>query len=59
MEAAFFVSEEALSRLQPNVVGEAGLLAAFDASRQLIYAAATKVYARGPRGSYDLISTDF
>jgi hypothetical protein len=59
MEAAFFVSEEALRRLQPNMIGEAGLLSAFDANRQLIHAAATKVYARGPRGSYDLASTDF
>jgi hypothetical protein len=59
MEAAFFVSEEALRRLQPNMVGGAGLLGTFDANRQLIYAAATKVYARGPRGSYDLVSTDF
>jgi len=50
---------EALKRLQPGIVGEAGLLGAFDANRPLIYAAAAKVYARGPRGSYDLESVDF
>ena len=59
MEAAFFVSEEALRRLQPDISGENGLLSAFDANRQLIYATATKVYARGPKGSYDLLSGDF
>jgi hypothetical protein len=59
MEAAFFVSEEALRRLQPNMADEAGLLRAFDANRQLIHAVAAKVYGRGPRGSYDLVSADF
>jgi hypothetical protein len=38
---------------------EDGLLSAFDANRDLIYAAASKVYARGRKGSYDLVSTDF
>jgi hypothetical protein len=38
---------------------EAGLLSAFDAHRDLIYATAAKVYARSHRGSYDLVSTDF
>jgi hypothetical protein len=38
---------------------EAGLLGAFDANRDLIYAAAAKVYARGRKGSYDLVSADF
>jgi hypothetical protein len=33
---------------------EAGLLGAFDAHRDLIYATAAKVYARSHRGSYDL-----
>ena len=39
--------------------GKAGLLSAFDANRDLIYAAAARVYARGRKGSYDLVSTDF
>jgi hypothetical protein len=60
MEAVFFVTEDALKRLQPGMrFDEAGLLSAFDANRALIHAAATKVYARGRRGSYDLVSTDF
>jgi hypothetical protein len=59
MEAAFFVTEEALKRLQPRTLGEVGLLSAFDANRPLIYAAAARVYARGPKGSYDLDAADF
>ncbi|MGZ5845191.1 MAG: hypothetical protein ACXWJL_09335 [Xanthobacteraceae bacterium] len=37
---------------------EPGLLGAFDANH-LIHAAAAKVYARGRRGSYHLVSADF
>jgi hypothetical protein len=60
MEAAFCVTEDALERVQPDMrFDEAGLLSAFDANRDLIYAAATKVYARGRRGSYDVVSADF
>jgi Protein of unknown function (DUF1488) len=60
MEASFFVEEDALKRIQPDMQGgEAGLLSAFDLNRNLIYAAATKVYERGPRGVYDLIPADF
>jgi Protein of unknown function (DUF1488) len=60
MEASFFVTEDALKRVQPNMRSdEAGLLGAFDAHRNLIYAAAAKVYARGRKGSYDLFSSDF
>jgi len=48
MEASFFVTEDALKRVQPDMrFDEAGLLSAFDAHRNLIYAAAAKVYARG------------
>jgi hypothetical protein len=60
MEASFFVSEEALKRVQPNMrFDESGLLDAFDANRDLICATAVKVYARGRRGSYDLVTSDF
>ena len=60
MEASFYVTEDALSRVQPGLrLDEAGLLGAFDANRDLICATAAKVYARGHRGSYDLVSTDF
>ena len=60
MEASFYVTEDALKRVQPGMrFDEAGLLDAFDANRNLIYAAAAKVYARGHKGSYDLVSADF
>lgn len=60
MEASFFVTEDALKQLQPNIAfDEPGLLSAFDANRNLIYAAAARVYARGRKGSYDVVSSDF
>jgi Protein of unknown function (DUF1488) len=60
MEAVFFVTEDALKRVQPGMrLDEAGVLSAFDANRDLIHAAAAKVYARGRRGSYDLVGSDF
>ena len=60
MEVPFFVTEDALIRIQPNMrLDEAGLLSVFDAHRNMIYAAATKVYSRGRKGSYDLVSADF
>jgi len=59
MEASFFVTEDALKRVQPDMrFDEAGLLSAFDANRNLIYAAAAKVYARGRKGSYDVGGSD-
>jgi hypothetical protein len=60
LEASFFVTADALKRVQPDVpIDEAGLLRAFDANRDLIYATASKVYARGRKGSYELLSVDF
>ena len=60
MEASFFVSEDALKRIQPDMFfDEAGLLRAFDFNRELIYATAAKVYGRGHKGSYDLLPGDF
>jgi len=60
MEAAFFVTEDALKRVQPDMrPDEAGLLRAFDANRVLIYAAAAKIYKRGTKGSYDVDARDF
>ena len=60
MEASFFVSEEALKRIQPGVSpDEAGLLSAFDSHCALIHATATKVYKRGRKGSYELDPADF
>jgi len=60
MEAPFFVGGDALRRIEPDMRSdEAGLLAAFDRNRRRIYAAATKVYERGRKGSYDLLPDDF
>ena len=60
MEATFFMTEDALKRVQPGMrLDETGLLGAFDANRDLIHQTAAKVYSRGQRGSYDLLYTDF
>lgn len=60
MEWSFFVTEDALKRLDPAVPrDEAGLLLAFDANRVRIYDAATKAYKRDRRGSYELAAADF
>ena len=59
MEWSFFVTEDALKRLQPNVSrDETGLLLAFDANRALIYAAAMKAYKRERKGFYELAAAD-
>jgi hypothetical protein len=60
MEASFFINEDALTRIQPDThLDEAGFLNAFDSNRDLICAAAAKVYVRGSRGSYDLVAANF
>ena len=60
MEATFFMTGDALKHVDPGMqFDEAGVLSAFDANRALIHRIATRVYARGQRGSYDLIYTDF
>jgi hypothetical protein len=60
IEASFFINEDALKRIQPDArLDEPGFLSAFDTNRDLICAAAAKVYVRGSRGSYDLIATNF
>jgi hypothetical protein len=60
MEWSFFVTEDALKRLQPNVLrDEAGLLLAFDVNRALIYAAAMRAYKRERKASYELAAEDF
>jgi len=60
MEWSFFITEDALKRLQPNVeCNEAGFLLAFDANRAAIQAAAIKAYKRERKGSYELAATDF
>jgi hypothetical protein len=60
MEASFFVTEDALRKLTPDMkFDEGGLLSAFDLNRKLIYATAAKVYRRGRKGSYELQAADF
>jgi hypothetical protein len=60
MEASFFISEDALTRIQPNArLDESGFLNAFDSNRDLICAAAARIYVRGSRGSYDLVAASF
>jgi len=60
MEASFFVNEDALKRIEPRMQpNEPELLRAFDSHRDLIYAAATKAYRRGRKGSYELTPADF
>lgn len=60
MEWSFFVTEDALKRLQPAMQrDEASLLVAFDTHRVAIHAAAVKAFARERKGSYELAATDF
>jgi Protein of unknown function (DUF1488) len=60
MEWSFFVGEDALKRMQPDMhVDESGLLKAFDLHRPLIYAAAKKAFTRARKGSYELVPADF
>jgi Protein of unknown function (DUF1488) len=60
MEWSFFVTEEALRRLQPKAQrDEASLLLAFDTHLTTIYAAAIKAYQRERKGSYELGATYF
>jgi hypothetical protein len=60
MEASFFVTDDALRRITPDIrLDEDGFLSAFDLNRNLIYAIAAKVYGRGRKGSYELIAADF
>ena len=60
IESSFFVTVEALKRIHPGLVQDtASFLDAFDAHRDLIYKTAAKVFARGRRGSYELVAADF
>jgi hypothetical protein len=60
MEASFFMTDDALRRIAPNMrLDESGILSAFDLNRNLIYAIAAKVYGRGRKGSYELVAADF
>ena len=59
MEWSFFVTEDALKRLDPAMdCDETGMLGAFDAHRDRICAAAVKVYGAAQKGSYELGAAD-
>jgi len=58
--ASFFINEDALRRIQPDASpDESGFLNAFDSNRDLICAAAAKLYVRGSRRFYDLLASHF
>jgi hypothetical protein len=60
IECSFFVTVEALKQIHPHPVQDkASFLDAFDAHRDLIYKTAAKVFARGRKGSYELVPADF
>ena len=60
IEAAFFVNEDALRRIEPGLEGgEAGLLGAFDSHLELIHATAVRIYKRARKGFYELVPADF
>jgi len=60
MEWSFFVTEDALKRLQPNMrYDEASVLRVFDDHRDAIYVAAMRAYKRERKDSYELGATDF
>jgi len=60
METSFYISADALHHLQPDAqTDEAGFLNTFDRNRDLICAAAAKIFKRGGKGSYDLAASDF
>ena len=59
-EVSFFVTEDALRAVAgERIVGGNECLETFDAHRPAISKAATTVYERGRKGSYELARTDF
>ena len=60
IEASFFIEVDGLARIQPDTrLDESGFLNAFDSNRDLICAAAARIYVRGSRGSYNLVAANF
>jgi hypothetical protein len=59
LEVSFFVTDEALRRLHPGVSADAAdLLAVFGTHRDRVLRAASRVYTRGRRGSYEVGAND-
>jgi hypothetical protein len=60
IKASVFINEDALKRIQlDGRLDESGFLKAFDSNRDLICAAAAKLYVPGSRGSCDLVAANF
>ena len=59
LEVSFFVTDDALHRLEPGAPGdETSLLAVFEAHHDRVLRAAARVYARGRKGSYEIGADD-
>ena len=59
LEVSFFVTDDALRRLEPGApVDETSLLAVFEAHHDHVLRAAARVYARGRKGSYEIGADD-
>src|SRR3954451_8419439 len=59
LEVSFFVTDEALRRLEPGArVDENSLLPVFEAHHDRVLRAAARVYARGRKGSYEIGADD-
>ena len=58
MEVSFFVTAEALQRLNRSTQDEQELLRTFDAHQREIRTAAERSYKRGRQGSYELTEKD-
>jgi hypothetical protein len=60
MEASFFISAAALSKLMPGAAGnESSLLEAFDRNLARIREAAARIYRGHKGGSFELNPSDF
>ena len=60
IEASFYIDEGALKQIDPDArLDESGYLKALDLNRDLICAAAAKIYVRGSKGSYNLVAANF
>jgi hypothetical protein len=61
LEVSFFLDENAIFALYPTTANtEAAILAAFDKARELIFAAAARIYAPGQhRSFYNLTGSHF
>jgi len=60
IEASFFHNRRCLEADSTRChLDVSGFLNVFDSNRDLICAAAAKMYVRGSRGSYDLVAANF